>query len=113
MCDFADWFKARAWPERPVSGCGTAVRHFVLPCPRRRRIVVSMAMKLRAVVTLLLCAGWALARWLASVQYGVTVLDPATWTVVAATVVSVAVLASWIPARTAMRVDPAEMLRES
>lgn len=59
-----------------------------------------------------LCAGWGLARWLASVQYGVTFLDPLTWGVVVAVVVSVALAASWSPARTAMRVDPSEMLRE-
>jgi putative ABC transport system permease protein len=58
-------------------------------------------------------AGWALARWLASVQYGVTFLDPLTWSLVALTVVLVATVASWVPARTAMRVDPADMLRES
>ncbi len=58
-------------------------------------------------------AGWGLAKWLASVQYGVTFFDPMTWAVVTATVGIVAIVASWTPARTAMRVDPVEMLRES
>lgn len=58
-------------------------------------------------------AGWGLAKWLASVQYGVTFLDPLTWGVVVAVVVIVSLIASWSPARTAMRVDPSEMLRES
>ena len=58
-------------------------------------------------------AGWGLARWLASVQYGVTFFDPVTWSVVTATVLIVATMAAWVPARTAMRVDPADMLRES
>lgn len=57
-------------------------------------------------------AGWGLARWLASVQYGVTFLDPLTWGVVVAVVVVVALIASWVPARTAMRIDPGLMLRE-
>jgi putative ABC transport system permease protein len=57
-------------------------------------------------------AGWGLARWLASVQYGVTFFDPLTWSIVTVTVVTVAIAASWTPARTAMRVDPSEMLRE-
>jgi ABC-type lipoprotein release transport system permease subunit len=43
----------------------------------------------------------------------VTFFDPATWTVVTLTVLTVAVAASWVPARTATRVDPADMLRES
>jgi hypothetical protein len=58
-------------------------------------------------------AGWVLARWLESVRYGVTFLDPLTWGVVTLTVLIVAVAASWVPARTATRVDPADMLRES
>lgn len=58
-------------------------------------------------------AGWGLARWLESVRYGVTFLDPLTWGVVTLTVLIVAVAASWVPARTATRVDPADMLRES
>jgi len=58
-------------------------------------------------------AGWGLARWIASTQYGVTFLDPVTWSLVIFTVVVVATVASWVPARSAMRVDPAEMLRES
>jgi predicted lysophospholipase L1 biosynthesis ABC-type transport system permease subunit len=58
-------------------------------------------------------AGWGLARWLESVRYGVTFLDPLTWSVVTLTVFIVAVAASWVPARTATRVDPADMLRES
>lgn len=55
--------------------------------------------------------GSGLARWLASLQYGVTFLDPLTWSLVSLTVVVVATVASWVPARTAMRVDPADMLR--
>ncbi len=58
-------------------------------------------------------AGWGLARWLASVQYGVTFLDPLTWGIVVAVVVAVALAAAWSPARTAMQVDPSQMLRES
>jgi hypothetical protein len=58
-------------------------------------------------------AGWGLARWLESVRYGVTFLDPLTWSVVTLTIFIVAVAASWVPARTATRVDPADMLRES
>lgn len=57
-------------------------------------------------------AARALARGVASVQYGVTVNDPVSWTIVF-TILSVATLsASWRPARDAMRVDPARLLRE-
>jgi predicted permease len=57
-------------------------------------------------------AGWTLSRWLASVQFGVTFFDPATWLVVVATVGVIALVAAWRPATNAMRVDPSEMLRE-
>jgi predicted permease len=57
-------------------------------------------------------AGWTLSRWLASVQFGVTFFDPATWLVVIATVGVIALIAAWRPATSAMRVDPSEMLRE-
>ena len=59
-----------------------------------------------------IAAGWTLSRWLASVQFGVTFFDPATWVAVVATVALIAVIAAWRPATSAMRVDPSEMLRE-
>jgi hypothetical protein len=57
-------------------------------------------------------AGWSLGRALASLQYGVTIADPLTWTVVLGVLVATAVAASWRPAREAMRVDPVVLLRE-
>jgi predicted permease len=57
-------------------------------------------------------AGWTLSRWLASVQFGVTFFDPATWIAVVAIVGVIALVAAWRPATRAMRVDPSEMLRE-
>jgi putative ABC transport system permease protein len=57
-------------------------------------------------------AGWTLSRWLASVQFGVTFFDPATWFAVVVIVALIALIAAWRPATSAMRVDPSEMLRE-
>jgi ABC-type lipoprotein release transport system permease subunit len=45
------------------------------------------------------------------VLYGVPPNDPATLAVVALTLLSVAALASWIPARRAAAVDPVVALR--
>jgi ABC-type antimicrobial peptide transport system permease subunit len=57
-------------------------------------------------------AGWSLGRALESLQYGVTISDPLTWTVVLAVLGLTTVVASWRPARQAMRADPVLLLRE-
>ena len=51
------------------------------------------------------------ARFLRSLLYGVTPNDPVTLAGASALLVLIALLASWIPARRAARVDPAEALR--
>ena len=54
----------------------------------------------------------ALGRFLAGVLYGVQPSDPMTMALVTLMLLTVAALASWIPARRAARVDPAVTLRE-
>lgn len=46
-----------------------------------------------------------------SVLYGVRVTDPVTYIGVAAILTAVALLASYIPARRAVRIDPLEAMR--
>jgi ABC-type lipoprotein release transport system permease subunit len=50
-------------------------------------------------------------RLVASLLYGVTPTDPVTYATVAALLVVAAILASWLPARRAAKVDPMEALR--
>jgi hypothetical protein len=57
-------------------------------------------------------ASVALARVIASLEYGVTGFDPVTWFLVLGLLAGTTVLASWRPARRAMRVDPVALLRE-
>ncbi|HEX5107263.1 MAG TPA: ABC transporter permease [Vicinamibacterales bacterium] len=57
-------------------------------------------------------AAWSLGRLLVSVQYGVTIADPLTWTVVLGVLGFTTLSASWRPARQATRADPVLLLRE-
>jgi len=58
-----------------------------------------------------LLAAVALTRFMKSVLYNVNPLDPATYAAVAAGLILIAALASYLPARRATRVDPAQTLR--
>lgn len=62
-------------------------------------------------VALGLALSLAVTRLLQSQLYAVAPTDPATFAAVAALVLGAALLAGWLPARRAMRVDPAEVLR--
>lgn len=75
-------------------------------------MVIKDALRL-SVIGLLL--GFALAypaaRQLRAQMFGVEGFDPATYLAVAALMAAIAMLASWLPARRATRIDPIEALR--
>jgi predicted permease len=58
-----------------------------------------------------LAGAWALTRVMSSMLFGVSPSDPLTYVSVAALLSSITLLACWIPAHRAMRVDPMVALR--
>ena len=62
-------------------------------------------------VILGLLASYGLARFVTSLLFGVSGADPVTFGGVAAVMFAVALLATYIPARKASRVDPVDALR--
>ena len=68
-----------------------------------RLVVLSLALGL--------LGGFSLGRAIASLLYGVTATDPLTYAGVALVLLGVALLASYVPALRATRIDPIETLR--
>jgi predicted permease len=82
----------------------------------QRRDVLRLIVRQGLVLTLAGVAfgvggAWALTRFLANFLFGVRPTDPATFVVVSAVLVAVSMLANYIPARRATKVDPMVALR--
>ncbi len=77
-----------------------------------RRLVLRQGLRLAFIgLAIGLVGAWVLTRLLQSLLYGVSPSDPLTFGCVALLLTSVALLASYIPARRAMKVDPLIALR--
>jgi predicted permease len=75
-------------------------------------LVVREGARFSAIGIILGLAGaFAVTRWLSSELYGVSAVDPLTYAGVAAVMAMVSMLACYLPARRAMRVDPLIALR--
>ncbi len=76
------------------------------------QLVVRQGLQLAVVgVSIGLLAAFALTHFLASLLFGVTATDPVSFLAVVALLFAVVVLACYVPARRAMRVDPMVALR--
>jgi len=75
-------------------------------------LILGQGLKLAIVgVALGLLAAIAFTRLLKGLLFGISASDPLTFALIAALLVGVALLACWIPARRATRVDPMLALR--
>ncbi len=82
----------------------------------QRTQVLHMVLKEGVALALVALVGGVLAatllsRFLVDLLFGVTPTDPMTYVIVGVVLAAVAVLAAWVPARRATRVDPMEALR--
>ena len=77
------------------------------------RLVVARGMLLTGAGLIFgLGASWAATRALKNLLYGVSATDPETFAVVAAVLTLIALIACWVPASRASRLDPIVVLRE-
>jgi putative ABC transport system permease protein len=75
-------------------------------------LVAALGLKLAVVgVAAGLALAFGLTRFIATFLYGVKSTDPLTYAIVAIGLIGVAMLASYVPARRALRVDPIIALR--
>jgi ABC-type antimicrobial peptide transport system permease subunit len=82
----------------------------------QRRDVLELVLRHGTVLTLIgivigVAASLWLTRLLTGLLYGVTPTDPASFAGVVALLLGIALVASYVPARRAMRVDPMTVLR--
>jgi len=77
-----------------------------------RMILRRAVMLTSAGVSIGLVLAFALAHGVANLLYEVSPNDPVVFSSITATIIAVALLSSWLPARRAARIDPMQALRD-
>jgi ABC-type antimicrobial peptide transport system permease subunit len=76
------------------------------------RLVITSGLKLVLIgMALGLAVGFALTRWLSTLLFGVSPANPLVYLAVAVGMILIALVACYLPARTAVKVDPMLALR--
>ena len=76
------------------------------------RLVIGQGVRLTAIGIIVgLAAAWGVTRFISAVLYGVSATDPLTFVAVSAVALATAIVACYVPARRATRVDPMTALR--
>jgi putative ABC transport system permease protein len=76
------------------------------------RLVLGEGARLAAIgIAIGVAVSLALGRLISSLLFGITATDPVTFVIVSAVLAAVVLLASYIPARRAVKVDPIVALR--
>ena len=82
------------------------------PASAVTKLVVGDGLRLSAIGLVIGLAGaTGASRVLGSMLYGLSPVDPVTYSAIAVLVIGVALMASYAPARRALRIDPTEALR--
>jgi len=75
-------------------------------------LVIGQGLRLAIIgVVLGLAGAWGLTRLMSNLLFGVSPTDPITFAGIGVLLLLVALLACWLPARRATRIDPLEALR--
>ena len=74
-------------------------------------ILREAAIQIGAGLIIGVCASFALSQWIKSLLFDVSATDPLTYLAVIFSVITVALYASWLPARRATKIDPITTLR--
>jgi putative ABC transport system permease protein len=76
------------------------------------KMILTQGLKLALIgVVIGLAAAFALTRWMESLLFGVRPTDPLTFGVIAVALLCVSLLACYVPARRATKVDPLVALK--